>query len=193
MVIQCLGNGGFRLQNGEAVLIVDPPSGRFKANVILRTIVPTDGFFSRDEISFAGEYEVGGMEIHGWQVNGESGTKFIKTVYAVKWEEIRLVFLGHLSRSLPAEVLEELGEADVVFVPTGDDNVLPPAEAVKLLKQISPAVIIPTDQRRAAGLVKALGLKPEEADKLVFRRKDLGGEKMRLVFLKNQAADEDEG
>jgi L-ascorbate metabolism protein UlaG (beta-lactamase superfamily) len=84
-----------------------------------------------------------------------------------------------------------LVDADVVFVPTGDPHFLPAADAVKLLKQISPKVIIPAYYPRHGGagkspneLTKALGLKPEDMEKLVFRKKDLAGDKMRLVCLK---------
>lgn len=189
MVIQYFGEGCFRLQSGELSLLTNPVNNRLKADVILKTLVPADPASDGagapivpEEISFPGEYEVKGIQILGSQVNGESGDKFVKTVYTVEWEEMRFVFLGHISHSLPAEVLEESVDADVVFVPAGDAHFLPAPEAAKLLKQISPKVIIPAYYKNPNELTKALGLKPENMEKLVFRKKDLA-DKMRLVVL----------
>ncbi len=185
MIIQYFGEGCFRLQSGELALLLNPSNNRLKADVILRTLVATDTLPSPGEINFPGEYEVKGIEIQGWQVNGESTGKFIKTVYLVVWEEMHFVFLGHISGSLPADVLEELVEADVVFVPTGDSHFLSAPEAVRLVKQLEPKIVIPASYKKNSDeLAKALGLKPENMEKFVFRKKDLGAEKMRLVVLK---------
>lgn len=184
MIIQYFGEGCFRLQSGELSLLVNPINNRLKADVVLRTIIAADAPISPEEINLPGEYEIKGIDIRGWQVDGESTGKFIKMVYTADWEEMRFVFLGYISGKLPAEILEELVDADVVFVPTGDSHFLSASDAVKILKQISPKIIIPAYYKNSNELIKALGLKPEEAEKLVFRKKDLIGDKMRLVCLK---------
>lgn len=193
MVIQYFGEGCFRLQSGELSLLLNPSNNRLKADVVLRTLVSTDTDVSSGtnvppspaEISFPGEYEVKGIEVRGSQVNGESTGKFIKTVYAVDWEEMRFVFLGHISGPLPADVLEELGGADIVFVPAGDPHFISAADAAKLVKQIEPKAVIPASYKKNSDeLIKALDLKPENMEKFVFRKKDLADEKMRLICLK---------
>lgn len=198
MVIQYFGEGCFRLQSGEISLLLNPQNNRLKADVVLKTLIstqtdalsPASGALERGagEISFPGEYEMKGIEIQGWQVNGESTGKFIKTIYAAAWEDMRFVFLGHISGPLSADILEELVDADVVFVPTGDSHFLPAAEAVKLIKQIGSKVVIPAYYGKSANeLVKAMGLKSEDMEKLVFRKKDLAGDKMRLIILRHEA------
>jgi L-ascorbate metabolism protein UlaG (beta-lactamase superfamily) len=187
MIVQYFGEGCFRLQSGEISLLLNPLNNRLKADVVLKTLVSAEAPPSLEEISLPGEYEVKGIEIQGFEVNGESTGKFIKIIYAVDWEDMRFVFLGHISHLPPADILEELVDADIVFVPTGDSHFLPAAEAVKLLKQIAPKVIIPAYYQNANELVKALGLKAEEMEKFVFRKKDLTSEKMRLLILKREA------
>lgn len=172
------------MQSGELSLLLNPLNNRLKADIVLKTLASTEAPLSPEEIISPGEYEIRGIEIRGWQVNGESTGKFIKTVYTADWESMRFVFLGHISGLLPPDVLEELVEADVVFIPTGDSHFISAPEAVKLLKQISPKVIIPAYYKNANDLTKALGLKPENAEKLVFRKKDIAEDKMRLVILK---------
>ena len=184
MVIHYFGDGCFRLQNGDVSLLVNPASNRLKADVTLKTLTMTNVATPLpDEISFPGEYEVKDIEIQGWPVTNESTDKFLKTVFLVTWDEMRFLFLGHLSKPLEAELVEEVGEPDVLFVPTGDPHFLPPADAAKLVKQLEPSLVIPAFAKNANELVKAMGQKAEESSKLVFKKKDLAAKKRALVIL----------
>lgn len=189
MVINYLGNGSFKIQSGETSLLLDPENNRFKADVILRTLAPADLAGGADEagqneIYFPGEYEVKGIEILGIPVADESGEKFLKTVYVVKWEDIKLAFLGHIARPLSADTLEKLDEPDVLFLPAGGGHFLEPEVAARLAKQIEPAFIIPTFYKTPADFLKAMGQKVETQEKLVFKKKDLESAKMQVVILK---------
>src|ERR1700734_3126105 len=97
MVVTYFGNGSFRLQSGETSILLDPENNRLKADVILRTLVPTGSDSEKteesDAISFPGEYEIKGIEIIGFPIASESTEKFLKTAYAVIWEEMKFVFL----------------------------------------------------------------------------------------------------
>ncbi len=187
MVINYFGEGCFRLQSGEFSLLVNPQNNRLKADVVLRTLTLPDAEIVPDEIGFPGEYEMKGIEIQGRSLEGESSAKILKTVYSVLWEDMHFLFLGHLSQPLPAAFLEELDSPDVVFMPTGDEHFIEPEAAMKLVKQLAPKIVIPAYHKSAKALLTAAGVKAEEEDKLVFRRKDLGeGDKMRVVVLKAQ-------
>lgn len=186
MVINYFGDGCFRLQSGELSLLVNPASNRLKADVTIKTLAITDAPISGDEIALPGEYESKGIEIQGWQVREESTEKFTKTVFAVTMEDMRFVFLGHLSKPLSAAFLEDLGETDVVFVPTGDSHFIDPADAAKLMRQIEPKVIIPSYFKSPDELVKALGVKPEAMEKFTFKKKDIADAKGRLIVLEGK-------
>ena len=189
MIINYLGNGSFKLQSGSVSLLADAESNRFKADVSLRTIAASDiapatASSGDTEISFPGEYEVKGIEISGINISEESTEKFLKTAYLVKWEGIKLAFLGHLSKSLSAATVEELDEPDVVFLPVGGGHFLSPEEAAKLAKKLAPSFVIPAFYKNPADFLKAMGQKSEPEEKLVFKKKDLEGAKNKVVVLK---------
>jgi L-ascorbate metabolism protein UlaG (beta-lactamase superfamily) len=187
MVLNYFGEGCFRLQSGELSVLVNPTSNRLKADVTLKTIVSPEEHPSPDEIAFPGEYESKGIEIQGWQLTGESTEKFLKTVFQVTWEEMRFVFLGHLSGPLPNEIIEELGEPDLVFVPTGDDHFIPAPDAAKLMKQLEPKIIVPAYYKNSTDLEKAMGVKAEREEKFVFKKKDIADAKSRLIVLESKS------
>lgn len=185
MVINYFGDGCFRLQSGETSLLVDPNNNRLKADVVLKTLIPPDSASPEaNEINFPGEYEMKGIHIQGWPVSKESTGKFLKTVYLVKWEELSFVFLGHLSDGLEPEVVEELSERDVLFVPVGE-HFLSDEAAAKFVKKLEPAVAIPSFAKKPDSFAKALGQKAEIQEKFVFKKKDLENLKNKAVVLKS--------
>ena len=184
MVIHYFGEGAFRLQSGEVSLLVDPTSTRLKADGTLRTLIPASVTGSAaNEILFPGEYEFNGIEVMGFTVPAESTEKFLKTVYLVRQEDIQVALLGHLSKIPHAELMEKLGEPDVVILPMDGTHFLTVEDAVKLVKQLSPKLVIPSFSKHPAQIQKAFGGRAESAEKLVFRKKDLTGTQPRIVVL----------
>lgn len=187
MVINYLGDGSFKIQSGQISLLVNPESNRFKADLTLRTLTPAE--FSpteeRTDISFAGEYEAKGVEVRGIPVTAESTEKFIKTVYLIKWEDVKLAVLGHVSRPLASEIIDKLDEPDVLILPVGGGHFLEPEVAAKLAKQFEPAFVIPTFYKSPADFLRAMGQKAEPEEKLVFKKKELEGVKNKVVVLKS--------
>lgn len=189
MVITNLGEGCFRLQSGETSVLLDPAGNRLKADLILKTAASADGTDESPEtISFPGEYEVKGIEVEGYGSLEESTTKIVKTIYAVSWEDIRFVFLGQLSNPPKADVLERIGDPDVLIIPVDGDHFFDPEAAAKLVKQIEPKVAIPSfgGEKDLKALRKAMGQDSPAEDKLVFKKKDLPVGHVKLVILKDK-------
>lgn len=198
MVVNYFGNGAFRLQSGDTSILLDPENNRLKADVTLRTLVSAEdplggeaggaasasGSDEAAAIAFPGEYEVKGIEIVGFPVQGESTEKFVKAVYAVTWEDMKFAFLGHLSKPLDANVMEELADADVLILPVGGDHFLEPEVAAKIVKQLEARVVFPSFAKSADAFLKALGKKAETADKFVFKKKDIETDKGRPIVLR---------
>ena len=190
MVVNYFDNGCFRLQSGDTSILLDPENNRLKADVILRTITPTEidlavaNTNEQPTIAFPGEFEIKGIEIVGFPIAAESTEKFLKTVYAVKWEEMKFVFLGHLSSPIDATLLEEFAEPDVLILPIGGGHFLEPNVAAKLAKQLEAKLVIPSFYKNTEEFLKALGKKAEPIEKLVFKQKDIAGDKDRPVILK---------
>ena len=186
MVINYLGGGSLKLQSGPISLLVNPENNRFKADIVLKTLSPSrsEEEVGQGEISFSGEYEIKEVEVSGIQIVEESTDKFLKTVYLVKWEEIKIAFLGHISKFPPASVIEKLGEPDVLILPVGGGHFLEPDVAAKLVRQLEPSYVIPTFYKDPKDFLKAIGQKGEAEEKLVFKKKDLVGIKNKVVILK---------
>jgi len=187
MVINYFDNGCFRLQSGETSVLLDPQNNRLKADAILRTLAPAENPLGEagenTEIAFPGEYEVKGIEIMGFGIPAESTEKFIKTAFAVRWEEMKFVFLGHLSKPLEAGLMEEFSDADVLFLPVGGDHFLEPEVAAKIAKQLEAKIVIPSFYKNPDVFLKALGKKGEVVDKFVFKQKDIATDKGRAIIV----------
>lgn len=186
MVLTYLGEGCFRLQSGETSLLVDASGNRLKADVSLKTAVGAEAASeSNGVIACAGEYEVGGIEIEGVQVDEESTPKMVKTAYSILWEDIRVAVLGEVSATPGMKVLDKMGEADVLVLPVHEDHFLPPEEAAKLAKQLAPAVVVPSlyDKKSLEEFAKALGQKASPEERFTFKKKDLQPEAVTLVAL----------
>jgi L-ascorbate metabolism protein UlaG (beta-lactamase superfamily) len=191
MVITYFGSGSFRLQSGDTALLVNPDNNRQKADVILRTLAGVStselldhGSDSGMTISFSGEYESRGMEITGFPIAEESTEKFLKTAYKVIFEDMTFVFLGHLSRPLDAELMEEFSEPDVLVLPVGGGHFLEPEVAAKIAKQLEAKIVIPSFAKNMDIFLKALGRKTDVVEKFVFRQKDIMTDKGRPIVLK---------
>lgn len=189
MVINYFGNGCFRLQSGDTSILVNPENNRLKADITLKTLTSTEVDFNAEApegtvITFPGEYEAKDIEIIGFPIQEESTEKFLKTAYAVTWEDMKLVFLGHLSKPMDATLMEEFSEPDILFLPVGGDHFLEPDVAAKIAKQLEAKIIIPSFYKDPADFLKALGKKEEIMDKFVFKQKDIVADKGRAIILK---------
>lgn len=205
MTISFYGEGCFKIQSADTAILIDAlnsesglNSPRFKFDLEIKTLAPVknigvsnqDGF----RITGPGEYDFKGVKIFGFGLPKESSVDFIKTVYIVEIEGMRLCFLGHLSVAPEADVLEHLEEIDILFIPAGGKPFLEQKTAVQLAKKIDPKIIIPSFykipglKRKADDLKKFLeegGYKDaEKSDKLTVKKKELGEiKKVKVVCL----------
>ncbi len=212
MVITFHGEGCFKIQSGDFVILTDPfdaKSGltppRFKSNIILKTITPilVDNQLidqSANQTIFGpGEYNIKEININGFSLSKESTEKFFKTVYLLEVEGIKLCFLGHLSEMPEPAILERLEGIDVLFVPAGGPPFISQNSVVKIIKQLEPKIVIPSfykipGLKRPAKELKVFleefnGPKIKEIagqEKLVIKKKDLANiKKTEIIVLKS--------
>ena len=170
-----------RLQSGDLVLLADPVGARQKGDIVLRTSSIIDASaLPADEIIMPGEYELKGVEIEGFPAGVQGKT--LHTIYQVTWEDMRLVFLGNISKLPEGGFMKEITEPDVLFIPAGGDG-LTPADAAKLTKQLEPSVVIPIAYKNAQDFPKAMGEKVDPQEKFVFKKKELVEKQCRVVIL----------
>ncbi|MBI3046270.1 MAG: MBL fold metallo-hydrolase [Candidatus Harrisonbacteria bacterium] len=204
MIINWYGEGCFKAQTGGLTLLTDPFESsigltppRGKSEVILKTLTSwpiKEEETSGQLIQGAGEYEVRGIEIRGFALLQESSEKFFKTAYKVIAEEMTLGFLGHLSEELSPEANQNLKDADLLFLPAGGKPFIDQEKAAKLIKQLSPKIVVasffktPGLKRTSSdwkGLAEEMDQKPEVTDHLTVKRKELKEQKgIKLVVLK---------
>ncbi|PIR88935.1 MAG: hypothetical protein COU07_03495 [Candidatus Harrisonbacteria bacterium CG10_big_fil_rev_8_21_14_0_10_40_38] len=203
MVINWYGEGCFRIQSGDTTLKVDPFDSstgltppRFKADLTIFTDtnypLPDSASESEDGtiIVGPGEYEIKGIQVLGWQAEAEK--EKIKSIYLVNFEDMRLGFLGNLKSIPKAEAVEELDGVDILFVPAGGESFASQASIGKLIKQISPKIIIPSffsvpNLKRKADKISVFldeigkqDTKPQE--KLTIKKKELS-QSMQVIVL----------
>lgn len=210
MIISFYGEGCFKIQSGETNILIDPinpesglSSPRFKFDILLKTINLTDNQKAQKEaegrpiipIINAGEYNIKGIDIAGLNLTKESSEKFLKTIYLVAAEAVKLCFLGHLSEMPEPDIAESLEEIDILFVPAGGQPFISQNLAAKLIKQIGPKIVIPSffkipGLKRPTGDLKLfleeIGLpKTEPQEKLTIKKKDLEEiKKTQIIVLK---------
>jgi L-ascorbate metabolism protein UlaG (beta-lactamase superfamily) len=194
MVITWLGEGCFKLQNGEVSLLTDPPESvsgisapRFKTDVLLKTLTPwpMDDLDHNAEkaIIGAGEYDAKGIKVKGFELIAESGEKFFKSVYSIIWEDITIGILGHISSDLPPNIMTDFEELDILIGPAGGEPFISQEKLSKLIKQLNSKIFIPSFykipglKRKSKDIKEFLGdfngeVKKDQ-DKFVFKKKDL--------------------
>lgn len=94
-----------------------------------------------------GEYEVRDVSIVGAPaerlIDHDKGEQ--STIYRLIVGDVRFAVIGHVASPLSEEQLEALGVIDVVIVPVGGSGyTLDAHQAVAVVRQIDPKVVIPT-------------------------------------------------
>jgi len=148
-------------------------------------------------INSAGEYDRKGVMIEGVESyhDDKQGTKLGKNIiYRIEIDDITIVHLGDLGQILDNKQLEKIGGADILLVPVGGTYTLDAKNAVEVVSQIEPRIVIPMHYKiknlkinldGVEKFIKELGLKPTIEEKLKISKKDLPAEDMELVILGN--------
>lgn len=217
MTIQWLGHSCFKLTsktkgNGEVIVVTDPYENsvglRFpKTNADVVT-VSHDHFDHNnftgikgniDEHPFivkdAGEYETKGVFARGIPSshdNKDGAERGENLIFVINVEGVRICHLGDLGHVLTEAQIEAVGDIDILFVPVGGNYTIDAKEAVAVVKQVEPRIVIPMHYKIPGlkveiadekAFLKAFGGKVETEKKLKVAKKDLMGEDTKVVVL----------
>lgn len=160
--IQYLGHSCFRIRGRDGIVLCDPfdrsvgrELGRPTAHIVTVSHKHPDHMNvdavkpMREElfvIDGPGEYEYSGVLIsgvrtfHDKQKGAELGRN---TVYVIHLDDVVFCHLGDLGHELTTHQIDEIGNVDVLFVPVGGGETIGPSEAVNVISQIEPRVVIP--------------------------------------------------
>lgn len=98
-------------------------------------------------IDSPGEYEVKGVFAYGVQAPLKEAKEGAKeqscVIFRIVVEDVIIAHLGPLNRELTDDELKDLQNVDILMIPVGGGNVMSPKEAVKVISQIDPRIILP--------------------------------------------------
>ncbi len=210
MTITWYGHSCFKIETRSGTLVTDPfprelglTPPRFRAELLLVShhhpshaniaAIPGEPFV----ISGPGEYERLGIEVRGIRTYHDArrgAERGLNTAYAITAEGMKLLHLGDYGEdTLRTEAADEIGAVDIILVPVGGSSTIGPGEAVRLIKQLEPTIVIPMHYR-LPGLtapllplelfLKELGVKePVPLPKLTIKKKEVGASKEMLRVL----------
>lgn len=176
MDITYLGHSSFRLKAKEAAVVTDPFDSKMvglKYSGVEGDIVTISHNHedhnqagsvtgARKVIDGPGEYEVMGVSFIGLRSfhdtkNGEERGE--NTIFVIEADGLRLVHLGDLGHPLSQELIEDIGDIDILMVPVGGEYTIGPKEAGDIVRELQPKIILPMHYQTP-------GLKPETFSKL---------------------------
>jgi len=210
MVITFHGVEAIKITQGDHTIAFNPPSKKSKYSnssfgsdiTLISTNHPdlngADTTSRGDKESFVvngpGEYEIKEFFIRGFETKTNyDGKERINTIYSLGIDGINVAYLGALDDAeLSPEIKEELGQADILFVPIGGEGVLNASDAYKTAVKREPSVIIPIhygevgEKDALKSFLKEGGQEDTKAiEKLTVKKKDLDGKQGDIVVLKS--------
>lgn len=159
MNINWLGHSCFVLKGTRTTVITDPFSpetgynlGKNSADIV--TVSHEHAGHSNSAaiggepklINGPGEYEIGGVLILGKRTyhDAEKGKLRGKnTLYLLQIDEITVCHLGDLGHVLSDDMVEDLGNVDVLLLPVGGVSTIGAAQAAEVVRLIEPKLVIP--------------------------------------------------
>ena len=214
MDITYLGHSSFLFKFGSTKVVCDPfsESVGFKLPKTTSDIV-TISHDHEDHCNFKvlqdepmvingpGEYEVKGVAITGIASfhDDKSGKERGKNViYTFDSDELRVCHLGDLGHEVSEKDVNKIGDIDVLMIPVGGVYTIDLKQAVKVIKQIGPSIVIPMHYKTKEHdkkfekcstlkeFVDEIQLEPVKAQKLVVKKLELP-EEMQLAVLERYA------
>lgn len=160
MRIGFLGHASFIIKGRDATVVTDPFDPKTtglkfpKVHADIVTISHQHSDHNAFEnvagnpkvLDTPGEYEVKGVSIFGistFHDTKQGQERGRNTVFRIEMDKIRLCHLGDLGHTLSEEILGQIGEVDILFVPVGGVYTIDAAEASEVVSSVEPKVVIP--------------------------------------------------
>ena len=151
-------------------------------------------------ISGPGEYEILGISILGFPSfhdDRKGSVRGKNTIYVFEIDGLRLAHLGDLGHALSEELVEDLGDIDILMVPVGGEYTIGPDGAANVVSAIEPTIVIPMHFQMPGlkpetfskltpvdSFLKEVGLTNVNLPKLILKKEELGEDKKVVVLEK---------
>ncbi len=211
-----MGHSSFKIKTRSATVVTDPYDPKMvglkyspgEADIVTVSHNHADHNQSRlvggvkKVIEGPGEYEILGVSILGFPSfhDDKKGTQRGKnTIYVIEADGLRLAHLGDLGHTLSEELVEDLGDIDILMIPTGGNFTISPQSAVSVVQDIEPSIILPMhyqvsglNQESFSSLspvedfLKESGLASERLPKLSVKKEELDPNTSKVVVLEKR-------
>ncbi len=197
MIISWQGFNNFKLKNTKTSIVLNPYNldkktklRKLKTDIVLfsnskkikESKIDKESFI----ISSPGEYEVRDVFIYGREIDNN-------IIYYIMFDDLKIAFLGEFNnKELKNEDLELIEGSDILILPVGGGELTNSKNAVKIISQVEPRIVIPScykagtfnlETEDLSVFVKDFGIKPEKLDKFKISKKDLPQNELKLITL----------
>lgn len=167
MDISYLGQSSFKIKGKNATIITDPFDPKYVGikypvqeadiatvshnhrdhNYIEAVKAKSEGMINRPFIvDGPGEYEIAGVNIRGittYHDKTDGSERGTNTIYEIMIDGLIMLHLGDLGQKLTEKQCEMFDAIDILFVPVGGVYVIDPHEAMEVITQLEPKVVVP--------------------------------------------------
>jgi L-ascorbate metabolism protein UlaG (beta-lactamase superfamily) len=212
MDITYLGHSSFKLKGRTGSVVIDPFDPKMvgikfpsvEADVVTLSHVHKDHNYIdgvkdyQSVIDGPGEYEIKDISILGFSTfhdEEKGGVRGKNTIYVYEMDGLRLAHLGDLGHKLSEDIVEEMGEINILMIPVGGTYTINAQTAAGIVDTIEPSIILPMhyhipelNQETFSGLtpveefLKAAALPVEKLPKLSIKQNEIG-EDRKIVLL----------
>lgn len=194
MEILKLKGQGLLVKTKNATVAIDPllkdggiPADAAACDFIISSTpeIPMEKYGERQRIfSWPGEYEIKGIAVHARPTNGYDNEHKSDLLYVLYTDEGKICYLPALKKEISAEVMEAIGDLEMLIFPAIGDEKLWNAT----LESIEPKAFLPLVVEGGLSLdtlFASIGIPlPELTPKVVVKSKsDLSPEKMTAFLL----------
>ena len=147
-------------------------------------------------ITGPGEYEIKDTFVYGIAAHHDDekgGDRGNNTIYRIEMDGISMAHLGDLGHQLTSEQIEKLEGVDILFIPVGGKYTIDGKQAVSVISQLEPRLVIPmhykipglkVDLDDLSVFCKEIGICPTSPiGKFKIIKKDLPQEDLQVITL----------
>jgi L-ascorbate metabolism protein UlaG (beta-lactamase superfamily) len=219
ITIEYFGQSSFGISDSEGMKIVtdpyDPVLGYKFPSISTKVLTVSHDHFDHNYVAALKEYEQlinsttgsftnGDIKVNGfssWHDTTEGSERGANTIYTYEINKIKICHLGDLGHELSEELINKLGEVDVLMIPVGGSFTINSNEAIKVINSINPKVVLPmhygTDVSRPifedylspvedfTSKIQPEGWEIENIDDLTLTKQMLNTLKSKKVFVLN--------
>lgn len=159
MEIKKIGHSSFFIKTKQGTVVTDPfliEGIGYPKNITADIVTVSHGHSDHNNIAaiggeplvieYAGEYEKQGIRIDGFKTYHDAKQGVERggnIIFKITVEGVRILHLGDLGHSLSNDILEEIGDIDIVLVPVGGFYTIDANTASSIVKDIEPSIVIP--------------------------------------------------